>query len=265
MWHGMNALEAVLKRDRAIVVAGLIGISTLSWAYTIDLAGGMSHSGAGHESVVLPQMGPWASPDPSLLFVMWVVMMIAMMVPTASQMILTFTAIARKQSVTRSPAIPTALFLLGYVIAWTGYAAGATLGQSVLHRAALISPAGMSANSIFGGTILVVAGIFQWTPLKYACRSRCRSPFAFLMTEWRPGSRGALVMGLRHGVYCVICCWALMALMFVLGMMNLLWLAAITVFVLLEKVVPAGHVVAHVAGIGLLGWGLYLLSLGLLG
>jgi predicted metal-binding membrane protein len=261
----MGSLEAVLKRDRAIVVAGLIGISILSWAYTVDLASGMTHAAAGHTNLVMPQLDPWAAHDLALLFVMWVVMMIAMMVPTAAQMILTFAAIARRQSSGRSPAIPTASFLLGYVIAWTGYAAVATLGQSALHGAALISPAGVSANSIFGGTILVVAGIFQWTPLKYACLARCRSPFGFLMIEWRPGSRGALIMGLRHGLYCVICCWALMALMFVLGMMNLLWLAAITAFVLLEKAMPAGHVVAHVAGIGLLGWGLYLLRLGLLG
>ena len=265
MWNAPTPLEAVLKRDRVIVLSGLVGITILAWLYTISLSRDMTHAAAGHAAIMHPRVSPLGAADLMLLFVMWVVMMIAMMVPTATQMVLTFAAIERKNADGRNPMRRTAIFLLGYVVAWSLYAALATLGQWGLQSAALVSPIGVSESALFGGVLLIAAGIFQWTPLKYACLARCRSPFVFLMTEWRPGDRGALRMGWRHGIYCVVCCWALMALMFVLGMMNILWLAALTAFVLLEKAAPGGHLVGHLAGVGLVGWGIYLLGMGLLG
>ncbi len=264
MWNAPTPLEAILKRDRAIVLSGLVGITILAWLYTISLSHDVTDAAGGHAAIAHPQQRSLGAVDLTLLFVMWVVMMIAMMVPTATQMILTFAAIERKNADGRNPLRRTAIFLLGYVVAWSLYAALATLGQWGLLSAALVSPIGVSESALFGGALLIAAGIFQWTPLKHACLARCRSPFAFLMTEWRSGDRGALRMGWRHGIYCVVCCWALMLLLFVLGMMNILWLAALTAFVMLEKAAPGGHLVGHLAGVGLVGWGIYLLGLVLL-
>lgn len=256
-----TALESILSRDRAVVTGGLIGVSLLAWAYTAYLATSPAHTVAG-TSVALPHLEAWGFGDLLFLFVMWTVMMIAMMVPSASQMILTFAKISRKQQADQEPFSPTASFLLGYVVVWTGFSALGTLAQWGLHHAALVSATGVSTNAIFGGSVLIVAGLFQWSRLKDACLSHCRSPLAFFMTSWRPGKSGALVMGLEHGAYCVGCCWALMALMFVAGVMNLLWLAMIAGLVLVEKLAPSGVQLGRVAGVVCVVWGLYLLRLG---
>ncbi len=261
--QGATALESVLSRDRAVVMCGLIGVSLLAWAYTAYLATSPAHTVVGG-SIALPHMEVWSFGDLLFLFVMWTVMMVAMMVPSASQMILTFAKINRKQQAGREPFSPTAAFLLGYVLVWTSFSALGALAQWGLHDAALVSAAGVSTNAIFGGLVLVVAGLFQWSRLKYACLSHCRSPLAFFMTSWRPGKSGALVMGLEHGAFCVGCCWALMALMFVAGVMNLLWLAVIAGFVLVEKLAPSGDKIGRLAGVVFVAWGLYLLRLGLI-
>ena len=258
-----SRLELVLSRDRALVACGLIGLSLLAWAYTAYLATSPAHSFVAG-SVAHPQMRAWSAGDLLFLFVMWTVMMVAMMVPSASQMILTLAKINRKQNAEREPFSPTAAFLLGYLFVWTGFSVLGTLAQWGLHHAALVSAAGVSTNAIFGGLVLVAAGLFQWSRLKYACLTHCRSPLAFFMTSWRQGKSGALVMGLEHGAFCVGCCWALMALMFVAGVMNLLWLAAIAGFVLVEKLTPSGPKIGRWAGVAFVGWGLYLLRLGLM-
>jgi predicted metal-binding membrane protein len=159
-------------------------------------------------------------------------------------------------------AAPVSVFVLGYLLAWTGYAVLAALGQSLLHSAALLSPAMASASPLLGGALLLLAGVYQWLPVKGACLSHCRSPLGFFTAEWREGVSGALVMGLRHGSYCVGCCWALMALLFVAGVMNLLWVAVIAGFVLAEKVVPNGRLLGRVTGALLAGWGLWLIVAG---
>ncbi len=254
-----------MSRDRAVVMSGLIGVSLLAWTYTAYLATNPAHTFVG-TSITHPHIEAWSVRDFLFLFVMWTVMMIAMMVPSASQMILTFAKINRKQQTDpdREPFSPTAAFLLGYIVVWTGFSALGAVAQWGLHHAALVSAAGVSTNVIFGGLVLVVAGLFQWSRLKNACLTHCRSPLAFFMTSWRPGRSGALVMGLEHGAFCVGCCWALMALMFVAGVMNLLWLAAIAGLVLVEKLAPSGHQIGRGAGVLFVVWGLYLLRLGLM-
>jgi len=187
-------------------------------------------------------------------------MMVAMMVPTAASMILMFAMFNRRRREQQQPYVPTAVFLGGYLLVWTGFSVLATLAQWGLHSAALLSPMMVSTSPILGGIILLAAGIFQWTPLKYACLTYCRSPLGFLMTDWREGSRGAFIMGLKHGSYCTGCCWFLMALLFVAGVMNLLWVATITVFVLIEKIAPRGDMVGRVAGGVLVIAGLVMLS-----
>ncbi len=238
-------LETVLKRDRTIVVSGLVVISVLAWAYMVYLAWDMEHM---NMEMAMPRMQAWGALDLVLLFVMWAVMMVAMMVPSAGPLILIVAAINRKRQEREDPVVPTPVFLTGYLLVWAGFSALATLTQWGLHTAALLSPMLVSTSSILGGILLLAAGIFQWTPLKHACLTHCRSPLGFLMTHWRDGARGALIMGLEHGIYCVGCCWILMVLLFVAGVMNLLWVATIAAFVLAEKVFPRGELVGRVAG-----------------
>ncbi|MFQ5788944.1 MAG: DUF2182 domain-containing protein [Acidobacteriota bacterium] len=249
--QSLTPLEAVLKRDRTIVMTGLFGVAVLAWVYMFHLAWDMKGMDMSAE-MAMPQMQAWDAMNLILLFVMWAVMMVAMMVPSAAPLILLFAKVNRQKRERQDPVVPTAVFLLGYLLVWAGFSAAATLAQWGLHSAALLSPMMMSTSPLLGGMLLIGAGIFQFTPLKRACLVHCRSPLGFLMTEWREGKLGALIMGVKHGTYCVGCCWILMALLFVAGVMNLLWVATITAFVLVEKVIPRGELVGRVAGVGLM-------------
>ena len=163
-------------------------------------------------------------------------------------MVLTFAAVQRKRREQERATVPTVVFLLGYAVVWTTYAAAAALAQWRLHEAELLSAAMASTSARLGGALLLAAGAFQWTRLKEVCLSKCRSPLSFVMSEWREGRAGALVMGVRHGAYCVACCWALMALLFGAGVMNLWWIAGLAVFVLAERVLPGGQAVSRIGG-----------------
>ena len=256
-------LEDIFKRDRAIVIAGLAGLVLLAWLYLLHLARTMAAGMADMErhaamGMAMPQLHAWTSAELALTFLMWAVMMVAMMVPSAAPMILLFATIHRRRREQQQPAVPVALFLAGYLVIWAAYAAAATLAQWGLHAAALLSASMATTSAVLGGALLVGAGLFQWSPLKRICLANCRSPLSFLMTRWREGSRGAFAMGVDHGLYCVGCCWMLMALLFVAGVMNLAWVAAIAIVVLLEKVVPGGEWIGRVLGIALVGAGLVL-------
>ena len=201
----------------------------------------------------------WCPVDVFFTFAMWAVMMVGMMVPSASPTLLLF-ASARAARGERGVSLETLTFGLGYVAVWTGFSAGATLVQWGLHQAALLSPAMASSSGRLSGAILIAAGVYQLTPWKGKCLTHCRSPLSFLMTSWRDGATGAFRMGFRHGVYCLGCCWALMCVLFVVGVMNLVWVAALTAFVLIEKIGPAGVVVARVAGAGMVVLGIVAIS-----
>jgi predicted metal-binding membrane protein len=207
----------------------------------------------------MPGMRPWSAVELLLLFLMWLTMMVAMMLPSAAPMILLVATIQRRRQERSSPAVPTAVFAAGYLLVWTLFSAAAALAQWGLHEAALLSPAMASTSPVLGGLILVVAGVYQWLPIKSACLSHCRSPLGFLSSEWREGSAGALVMGFRHGLFCLGCCWALMTLLFVAGVMHLLWVAAIAGLVLVEKVARAGPWIGKVTGIVLVALGAWTL------
>jgi predicted metal-binding membrane protein len=254
-----STLEAVLKRDRTIVLAGVAGLSALAWAYLLALAWRMPHREMAM-AMAMPHMQAWEATEVLLTWVMWAVMMVAMMTPSAAPMILMFATVNRRRRGQQGPFVPTTVFLLGYLLVWGGFSVVATLAQWGLHTAALLSPMMVSTSPMLGGLLLLAAGIFQWTPLKSTCLTQCRSPLGFLITEWREGAWGALLMGLRHGRYCVGCCWVLMALLFVAGVMNLLWVAAMAVFVLVEKVLPRGELVGRVVGGMLMLAGLVLLG-----
>lgn len=250
--------EEVLKRDRAFVIAGLAGIVAIAWGYMIHLDRAMGAS-MGME-MGMARMQGWGTVEFLLMFFMWAVMMVAMMTPSAAPMILTFSRINRRRQEERNPIMATGAFLAGYLVVWTVFSAVATFAQWGLHRAALLSPMMVSNNPLLGGMLLVGAGVFQFTPLKHACLTHCRSPIGFFMTEWREGNRGAFFMGVHHGIYCVGCCWLLMALLFVSGVMNLLWVATIAAYVLVEKIVPAGHWVSRAIGLCIIVAGLWMVT-----
>ena len=252
-------LEAILRRDRSIVAVGLVGVTLLAWGYLLSMAAGMSQMDMGAD-MAMPRVGPWTALNLVLLFVMWAVMMVGMMVPSAAPMVILFARVNRQRHERHAPVVPTAAFLGGYLLVWTGFSALATLLQWGLHTAALLSPMMVSTSPVLGGALLVAAGAFQWTPLKRACLVHCRSPLHFFVSEWRDKTAGALLMGTRHGVYCVGCCWVLMALLFVAGVMNLLWVGAIAAFVLIERVVPKGDLVGRVAGVVLVAAGVAVLA-----
>jgi len=242
-------LEAVLKRDRAFVIAGLAGVAAISWAYMIYLDKTMGESMEMGMEMGLAGMQGWGPVDFLLMFMMWAVMMVAMMTPSATPMILTYSRIYRRRHEQRNPLVATGAFLSGYLVVWTVFSAVATFAQWRLQQADLLSSMMVSNNPLFGGLLLIGAGIFQFTPLKNACLTQCRSPIGFFMTEWREGNKGAFYMGIHHGTYCVGCCWLLMALLFVAGVMNLLWVAAIAGYVLVEKIIPAGNWVGRAVGL----------------
>jgi predicted metal-binding membrane protein len=238
--------ERIIKRDRLVVVSGLAGMVAFSWACTVYLAWDMQHS----ENAL-------CGTSQLLMFTMWTIMMAAMMVPSAAPMILIFAEINRKRREQERPFVPTGVFLLGYLVVWSGFSAVVTVLQWRLHETALLTPMMVSASPLLSGATLLAAGVFQLTPLKHVCLQHCRSPLGFLLTNWRDDFRGVFRMGLKHCAYCLGCCWLLMALLFVVGVMNLAWLAVLTAFIVLEKIAPAGMWLSRVTGLLLMGAGLW--------
>ena len=246
------------SRDRLLIWASIAGVIALAWAYLLYLDRRMA-SEMEHETMMAAMgmtmpMPPWTAADVVFTFAMWLVMMIGMMAGPATPLILLFAGAHVGRGGRRVPWI-VLVFGAGYLIVWAGFSAGAALAQSALHRAAMLSPAMAASSPRVAGAILLAAGVYQLTPFKRTCLTHCRSPLGFLMTHWRSGNRGALEMGLRHGTYCLGCCWALMGILFAVGVMNLLWVAALTLFVLLEKSGPAGLVVARIGGAGMIAFG----------
>jgi predicted metal-binding membrane protein len=255
-------LFALRPRDRVAVLSAIGAITALSWLYLVDMARGMGNMEMG--SMSMTGLHPWTPAHFGMMFSMWAIMMVGMMLPSATPTTLIYTAVARKASREGTPVAPVAAFVAGYLLMWTLFSFGATLAQWGLERAALLSPMMVSNSPALGGALLVGAGIYQLTPFKDACLEHCRSPAHFISGHWRPGTPGALRMGIEHGAYCLGCCWVLMGLLFFGGVMNLLWIAAITLFVLLEKVVPFGAGGGRWAGVGmvLVGTLVFLLGLG---
>ena len=254
--------ESVLRRDRLVVAAGLFAIAGLAWFYMVREARGMAHTGACQclgMKMSGPDTQPWSAGALLPLFLMWAEMMVAMMVPSAAPMVLTFASVNRRRREQERPFVPAGIFLLGYLAVWTAFSALAAGAQWVLHGTALLSPRMVSTSPILGGGLLIAAGLFQWTPLKHACLAHCRSPLSFLMTDWREGRRGAFAMGVKHGAYCTGCCWFLMALLFVAGVMNIWWVALLSVVVLLEKAVPKGAWLGRLVGLLLAAWGVWMI------
>jgi predicted metal-binding membrane protein len=240
------------SRDRIAVVTALVGVALVAWIYLWMLAQRMSAmpgmSDMSGMDMSAAAIHPWSGSDFAMMFVMWAVMMVGMMLPTALPMTLVYAAVARKAAGQGTPVAPTAMFVAGYVSMWTLFSVAATFAQWGLDQAALLSATMVASSSWVGAVALGVAGVYQLTPAKDACLEHCRAPAQFISQHWREGAAGAFRLGAIHGAFCLGCCWALMGLLFVGGVMNLLWIAAITAFVLAEKVLPFGERSARYTG-----------------
>lgn len=236
-------------RDRAILLGGAGTLTLLAWAYL------WHDAGSGHcARMMTTGIDPWSGRELSLLFAMWTVMMAAMMTPSVAPVLLT----AQRVYQVRKSSGAVWIFLGGYLLAWTAFSLLATLLQAMLHDRALLAPSMESASTWLGAAILIAAGLFQWTDLKRRCLAQCSSPLTFLMTHWEEGRAGSLRMGVRHGVFCVGCCWALMLVLFVAGVMNLAWVALLSVLVLVEKLAARWAWTPRLTGAALIVWGVAL-------
>jgi predicted metal-binding membrane protein len=254
---------ALNRRDHTVILLALLGVTAIAWLYLLTIGQGMSGMAMPDmPDMAMPMAAPWTPTVLALTFAMWWVMMVGMMVPSAVPMVLTFATLNRRKRSHGRSVVPTSVFALGYLIAWGVFSIGATAAQWALDRLALLLPMLAVSSSVLGGVLLILAGLYQFTPLKQACLRTCRSPFAFVLNHWRDGWAGALQMGLEHGGYCLGCCWMLMVLLFVLGVMNLLWVAGIAIFVFAEKIVPGGIWVGRVGAGVMLGFGVLLLTRG---
>jgi len=237
-------LEALLARDRVVIIAGLAALAVAGWGYLLWLV----YGGADMALMGMPLDERWSGVEAGFAFVMWTVMMVAMMLPSAAPVVLLFAALERRSGRLGR----TAAFVAGYLVLWSAFSAVATALQWALQLLAVTNAAG-PALGLFGAALAGAAGLYQLTPLKRACLSHCRSPVDAIAGHWRPGRFGAFQMGARHGLYCLGCCWLLMGLLFVSGVMNLLWVALLALLVLAERLLPGGARLARWSGAALLG------------
>jgi predicted metal-binding membrane protein len=265
---------AVLRRDRIVVILALILLTALAWSYLLWLSakmnmGGMDMTGfriipAGM-GLIMPAETPWRAMEFAFVFAMWTMMMVGMMTPSAVPMILMYARAGRQTKAQGAPLLATIWFVVGYFLAWAAFSLFATLVQWALERAALLDSAMASTSNILGGLVFLAVGTYEWTRLKDVCLAQCQTPFAFLMRHggFRREAPSALMLGLRHGVYCVGCCWSLMALLLVGGIMNVLWIVLLALLILSEKVASSGRVIARVAGAVFIVAGAWLLANGI--
>jgi predicted metal-binding membrane protein len=251
-------LETALRHDRLSLAVVLIGIPLACWLWIVtmarDMYGPMTGSSAWMMSMV------WDTPRLLLLWAMWAAMMAAMMMPSAAPLVLLYAMSARRRGHESRPALAIYALAAGYLVVWGSFSVGATALQRGLSRLLLLTPMMEPATPVAGAVVLLIAGLYQLTPLKRACLRACRSPLDFLMRDWRMGPSGAFQMGLRHGLYCLGCCWALMLLLFAGGVMNLAVIVALTAWVIVEKLAPFGEQSARVSGALLVvvaGWMLF--------
>jgi predicted metal-binding membrane protein len=252
---------ALPSRDRSAVVAGIVGLTALAWLDLWRRASEMAHEpGIGmNMAMVMPRAISWSVPDLLAAGAMWSVMTTAMMAPSATPMLLFFSGAQRAQQTTGAIEIPAVLFAAGFLLIWIAWAWLAAGLQWALQTWLVLSPQLTVAQRPLAVAFLFITGLYQFTALKHTCLARCQSPLGFLFSQWRRGAWGAAQMGVRYGAYCVGCCWALMGLLFVVGIMNLLWAAVLGIFVLLEKTALRGPWPGRITGTMLIAWALYLL------
>jgi len=251
---------AFVRVDRVVVAGLVLIVVALAWAFTVMQARQMDAMEAAmwrDMNMSMNGMEPsWTPLDTLLIFTMWSAMMAAMMVPGAAPMIAAFATINRRRRERNASYVPTAVFLLGYLVVWSGFSALATLLQYLLQKAELLTTMMQSGSYIFSAVLFLAAGLYQFSPLKERCLAYCRSPDGFILSEWRDGALGAAIMGLRHGLFCMGCCAALMLLLFAVAVMDLRWVAALTVLVTAEKLLPGAKFWRTAIGGALIVFGL---------
>lgn len=231
------------------LATGILAISVICWLFLAWIAVDMSQPFA---QLTMPDSSQWGAASVLAIWTMWALMMAAMMLPSALPMILTFVDLGVRSA---QPARGRS-FVAAYLFVWFAFSAGATAAQWALQAMGWVNPMVVSSSALLTALLLLIAGAYQFSRLKQVCLSRCRSPMGFLLGEWRAGVYGAFVMGVRHGLFCVGCCWALMALLFVGGVMNLAWVAALSIAVAIEKLAQRGERLASALGLGLIAAGL---------
>jgi predicted metal-binding membrane protein len=238
------------RRDRLVIAGCILGVATIAWAYLVHLAGQMTGMADMTGMAAVPgsatprlDVTQWL-----LTCAMWAVMMVGMMTPSAAPTLLLYAGTQARRPHRGALPVTVATFGLGYIAVWTTFSVLAATIQSFAHEAALMSATMRVVSPRLAGAILLLAGLYQWTPAKHACLTQCRSPLGFLMSRWRDGVTGAFEMGVRHGIYCLGCCWALMCVLFAVGVMNLAWVAGLAALDLLEKVGRAGMAIARIGG-----------------
>ena len=263
-----SILERAIQRDREVVAVALAALTALAWSYILWLAAAVDPGAMVTSDMrmipslardMVPARAPWSLVEAGYVFAMWAVIMVAMMTPSAVPVVLAHERVSKEAPDQGKLFVATGWFVAGYLLVWFGFALAATAAQWGLDSAALLNPKMAGVSRVFAGVVLIVAGLYQWTPIKNVCLAQCQSPKLFIQRHggFRRVPAGAVRLGLRYGAYCVGCCWELMALLFVGGVMNVLWIAAISAFVLIEKIAPGGRVVSRVAGLGFLvagGW-----------
>jgi predicted metal-binding membrane protein len=268
------AKAAVLERDRVVIVLAIALLTGLAWGYLLWLSADMNMGGmdmAGLRMIpsgmglMMPADMPWTAIEFAFVFAMWTVMMAGMMTPSAAPMFLTYARVGRQTEAQRRPLIATAWFAAGYFLVWVGFSAFATLVQWSVERAGLLDFAMTSTSNLFAGLLFVAAGLYQWTPLNEKCLTECQRPFAFVMRHggYRGDAPGCVMLGLRHGAYCVGCCWTLMALLLAGGVMNVLWIALLALLAFLERVTSMGRLIARLAGVAIIAGSAWLFSKGM--
>ena len=264
----MTMLEQTFRRDRLVVSAAVGAIAVTAWFYLIWLTSSYGMSGMAMpdmmdmpDMIMDPGIMPWSVGDFIFMFVMWTVMMVGMMLPSTSPMVLIYARVARQAHERQKPFAATGWFVGGYLLSWAGFSLLATSAQCALEQAAVLTPMTLVVDQKIGAIVLIAAGLYQWSPFKNACLTQCQAPLSFIQRHggFRNEPLGSLTLGFRHGLYCIGCCWMLMALLFVVGVMNLFWIGAIAIFVLLEKLNPVGDMLPKAAGFLLVGTGVWML------
>lgn len=255
-------MDKVLDRDRLVILAALAAVVALAWAYLAYIV--VAQPAMDMDAIAMAAMPPpvWNIRYFAATLAMWMVMMVGMMLPSAAPTVLLFDALQMHGDPSRRDRRPTALFAAGYVLAWAAFSILATTAQWALSEAMLLSAMMTGKSPIFTAALLVIAGVYQFTRWKTACLRQCRSPVEFLVRHRRSGALGPLLMGLQHGIQCIGCCWALMALLFAFGVMNLVWVAALAIFVFIEKLTSAGPAIGRVGGVLLVCAGLVMMAVG---
>jgi len=229
--------KLLANNQRRVMLASMLGLTLLSWWYLLDM-----------DMMAMMISGAWAPPDWLSMYLMWAIMMVAMMLPSATPMILMYGLISPRRQPQTNQLMASYVFMLGYLLAWATFSGLATIAQWQLQQSALLTPMLESRSLLFSSILLLAAGVYQWAPVKDSCLQQCRSPVEHLTGHWLPGLTGALRMGFYHGMFCLGCCWLLMLLLFAGGVMNLLLIAALAIFVLLEKVLPSRWPVSRLGG-----------------